>query len=208
MALPAIDDFNRSDGPVGSNWTALQNSAGDAHGHQIDTNQCEAAAEAYCFSVWNADAFNADHYSQFVVVNVIAYSGPVVRMPASGFVDGYLWLSSFGADGRLYRLDDGTLTQLQTGVGIPANGSVIKLTAEGADLKMFDDGAQVGSTQTDSTYATGAPGIWVAFNSGSNAKLDDWEGSNMAVGAPPAMGGTFPLRRTFRPAAFKPGIAR
>lgn len=184
MALPATDNFNRADGAVGSNWTALQNSGGAATGHQIISNQCKAGGEVYCFSRWNADSFAADQYSQWKAVNTNAYSGLMVRMNASGYVDGYQWLMYFGGvTGVLYRLDDGAFTQIANDPLQPASGSICKLTVEGSSLKMYDDGVQTGATQTDATYGTGSAGMFCAYVSGA-AIVDDWEGGN--VGGAPA----------------------
>ena len=184
----ATDNFNRADGGVGSNWTALQNSGGVANGHAIVSNEAAAAAAGYCFSVWNANDFNDDQYSQYKEVNTTAYSGVGTRMPASGQVDGYLWTNNFGSDSRLYRGDDGIFTLVASGWSIPAAGSIIKQTSTGSNHEVFDDGASLGSG-TDGTYGTGNPGIW---SLDTTAKLDDWEGGDLASVPPDSV---FPLSR-------------
>jgi hypothetical protein len=175
MPLPAQDNFNRADGGVGANWTAIR-----ASGHTIVSNQCKGATAAdHNISIWNADAFDPAHYSQALVVTQIAYSGLAVRGDVAG--NCYVWLWTLGATGALYRVDAGTFTSLQTGVPAPANASVAKLTAEGSDLKMYIDGVQAGTTQTDATYATGAAGIYQYGDAG--ALIDDWEGGNLGAAA-------------------------
>lgn len=187
MALPATDNFNRADGAVGSNWTALQNSSAVASGHTIVSNQCKAIQGTgnYAFSFWNADTFGNDHYSQVVAANLAAYCGSMVRMPASGIVDGYLLFNTLGGSTSLYRLDDGGFALLQSGFTAPAVNSVMKLSAEGTAIKCYDDGVQMGTTQTDATYGTGRAGIF-GYNDGSPVVglVDDWEGGN--VGGAPA----------------------
>jgi hypothetical protein len=186
MSLPATDSFNRADGGVGANWTALQNNAAAANGHEIVSNECRAVqgTGSYAYSVWNADVFDADHYAQIKDVNAQPYAGPLVRGNASGPADCYVFFNNLGSESRLYRADDGFFTLLQSGMSVPAAGSIVKLTAESSSLKLYDDGVQIGATATDATYGTGRAGIF-AYNDGSGVgatgRLDDWEGGNMVV---------------------------
>jgi hypothetical protein len=182
MSLPATDNFNRADGGVGANWTALQNSGAVASGHEVASNQVRGAASGFCYSRWNADVFNADHYSQAVGVNIATgfYLGPMVRMPASGAVEGYWWMVNAGGTGTLYRVDGGLFTSVQASVPLPADASVVKLTATGTGLALYDDGVQVGTTATDATYASGSAGI-CNLRDVPIALMDDWEGGNMAA---------------------------
>jgi len=184
MSLPATDNFNRADGGVGSNWTALQNASAVASGHTIVSNQCKAIQGTgnYAFSYWNADTFPADHYSQVVAANLAAYCGIVVRMPSSGMIDGYLLFNTLGGSTNSYRLDDGAFTLMASGLTAPAINSVMKITAESSAIKYYDDGVQMGTTQTDATYGTGRAGIF-GYNDGSPVVglVDDWEGGSIAV---------------------------
>ena len=189
MSLPATDNFNRADGGVGSNWTALQNSVGNTFGHEVFSNQCRGAGSGYCFSAWTADTFDANQYAQIAMASSAAYIAPFVRAPSSGSADGYLWTLNNGADSRIYRIDDGVFTQLQNGISIPALNSVCKITADGSTLKAYDDGSQVGTSSTDGTYASGSAGM-MTLRDTPIAYLDDWEGGNL--GPPPAV---FPLSR-------------
>lgn len=173
MSLPATDNFNRADGGVGANWTAIRSG-----GHEIVSNQCKGVtASDYNISIWNADAFDPDHYSQALVVTQTAYSGLIVRGDVGS--NCYLWFWNLGVTGALYRIDGGSFTSLQTGITAPANALIAKMTAEGSDIKVYVNGVQEGSTEIDATYPTGAAGIFQYGDVG--ALLDDWEGGNLAA---------------------------
>lgn len=171
------DNFNRADGGVGANWTGTLNN------HAVISNQVAANAENFCLSFWNADAFPDDQYSQYQITQGpgSAYHGVTVRH-ASG-TDAYYLLTIGGAAAAgIYRIDDGTFTAIQTGITTAfTNGDVIRLEAEGATLRAYENGAQVGTDQTDATYTAGAAGIGLSFiTGGAPVRGDDWEGGALA----------------------------
>lgn len=145
-------------------------------------------------SFWNADTFGDDQYSEYTVAQGpgSAYQGVVVRA-ASG-PDGYFWIANLSSpNGSLYRVDDGTFTELQGGIpGPTAVNDVLRLEAEGSNLRCYLNGVQTGSTQSDATYASGSAGVGVSFTSGgSPARGDDWEGGNLGGASPTATRGLF-----------------
>jgi hypothetical protein len=81
----------------------------------------------------------------------------------------------------LYRVDGGgAFTLLQDYVTTAADGDIFKLEVIGSNIKTYKNGSQIGTTQSDTTYATGAPGIWM-YNTGSR-ELDDWVGLDVGGG--------------------------
>lgn len=176
MALPATDNFNRADGSPGANWTAVTLAA-QSGGMTIVSNALGSVIDNYGAAIWTADTLANNQYAQAVLTPYASYCGPVVR--ASAGLDGYMWNPNFGADGRLYRVDDGGLTQLVSGLSIPANGSTCRLEAESSTLRVYDDGAQVGTDTTDATYASGTGGLWAG---GSYYFNDDFEMGDLAGG--------------------------
>lgn len=185
MSLPATDNFNRADGAVGANWTAIRGG-----GHVVSSNQCAAATDDFCISAWNADSFDNDQYSQHVVSQgpSSAYQAVPIRFSLVA-IDGYYWIANLtpGTDGTLYRVDGGSFTAIQTNIPYtgPANADVLRVEAEGSDLRCYVNGVQKGSTQVDATYASGAAAIGVSFTSGGiPCRADSWEGGNLA----PAVG--------------------
>lgn len=172
MALPATDNFNRADGGIGTNWTAQQST------FNVLSNQCVPSAAADTQAFWNADSFNADHYSQVVIATNNDYAGVAVRCSGTGAgSNSYTWLN---ASLGIYKLVSGTYTNIQGGNAI-SGGDTIKFTAEGTSLKIFKNAVQLNTTLTDSTHdgTSSAPGIY-AFQVGAPA-LDDWEGDNIAA---------------------------
>ena len=180
MALPATDNFNRSNGAIGANWTALGNASSNP-GFLVQANACKANTSpgggVSAFAVWNADTFGDDHFAEATFASS-GNMGLCVRMRDNGSAraDGYVWRFN---NGTISRVNGGTLTALTTGLSVPAVGSICRLTVSGSGLVPLDDGVALGLV-TDSTFTTGgAPGIF--GTSGNAGTLDDWQGDNVSA---------------------------
>lgn len=171
MALPATEDFAGS-GALSGNWTVQDGNpyrdAGEARGDDADHNA------AY----WNADAFNADQYSQGKAV-VQVYSGVTVRASGTGGNwNAYAVLTGAGSSG-IYEVTSGTHAQLQS-LSTPSDGTVIRIEVSGTTIRAYYGGVQQGTDQTDGTISSGSAGFTCYT---ATPRIDDWEGGNLAAGS-------------------------
>jgi hypothetical protein len=168
------DNFDRPDGPIGTNWSALPNHLGVASGHAIAGQRARAVAGpgGFALSVWTGGSIGPDHFSEIRFTSTGAYIGSIVRASAAG---AYFWVN-FGNDVRIFRLAGGSYTQLGSGMPTPPLNSLVRLTIVGPTLTLTANGTVLGSVQ-DSVLPNGSPGI-LAYSDGSPnpASLDDWSG--------------------------------
>jgi hypothetical protein len=191
MALPATDTFTGLDAAealttYSANWTAgLGAFEGAPGGGAV---QGVSGGDLLKWAFWNADSFNNNQYAQCVVTltSSSAEVGVAVRCDAT---NGYLALVS--GDGNLYliKVVSGAYVgpDLDTATGI-ASGSVIKVTADGTTIKVYDDGVEVCSA-TDSSLTAGAAGI-SGYSSVEGLSLDNWEGGNISGDGSSALAGS------------------
>jgi hypothetical protein len=175
----AFDNFNRTNGGLGSNWTNILTDTagggifGNAYGH---TNASTTdSAWVYTGTSWDSDQ------ESFVTIPTLptegtAYFYLLVRISGTS---GYLCINAWNGSSwtsYFYRLDSGTATYVATfasGGSITA-GDRFSFQVIGNEFKFFMNGGQVGSTYTDSTYTSGSPGIGGAYS--NTFRLDDWGG--------------------------------
>lgn len=157
----AHDDFDRPDGALGINWLV-------ALGSPLVVRSGEAAAltEQFNVAVWAAP-LPGDQFSEATVKTQVAYSGLVVRT-------GYLWTFNMGNDGRVYRNDGGSFTQVMAGLPQPPNGATARFEAVGTTLRVLINGAVVG-TATDGVHRTGAVGVMLY----GDGRVDGWRGGSL-----------------------------
>ncbi|HEX5192329.1 MAG TPA: alpha/beta hydrolase-fold protein [Solirubrobacteraceae bacterium] len=201
-AIPSqsgADDFNRSDGGLGANWTAMNDG-----GLSIKSQQVTGpTAGTYAGDIRTAagESYASDQYSQITVTaNSVGvgtggegeWVGPSVRSQNGG-QDTYLGMYFYNSGSpqlRLYRRNAGAWTQLGGNVnsGVLPAGTQLTLSAVGSQISLLEDGvAQI--TVTDTTLTGGAPGI-MTYDA---ATADDWSGGDPATLPPPAsysVGGT------------------
>lgn len=170
MALPATDDFNRADAlDLGANWTNSTSYDAGAKIRIVSNTASVSGSARGPSAYWNADSFTADHYSQ-CVLGTAPDVGPAVRIATN---QSYV---ISGSNHTLSKVTNGTsFSTLQT-LPSMAVGDTIKLTVEGSTLKVYKNGSQTGTNQTDATFSTGNPGLW-----GWTGAMDDWEGGNMGA---------------------------
>lgn len=198
MALPASDTFTAANGALLSgNWSTI----GGAFVH--DANRIGGNDAGNSFALWSADAFNPNHAVQAKI-----YKGALwqiaVWLRADGSKNGYLLYVNSDTELAIYRVDAGSATQLQAASGLTvADGQTLRQEGSGSTLRMYQDAVQRGTDQTDSTYTTGAAGIF-AIGAGQG-KLDDFLADNLTP-AVETLGYLRPNR--LRPRIFAPGLAR
>jgi hypothetical protein len=165
MAMPASDNFNRA--AIGTGWTNIAGgivivSSTTAQGSGASTNS------AY----WNADTPGADQFARCTVASGGGDDGPACRMVAD---DSFYYLDiRYDGIWHLAKRIAGTNTELASGTGI-AFLSIFEVRAVGTTITGWDDGAQLGTNQTDSAIASGRFGV---MSYGTTGHLDDFYANN------------------------------
>ena len=167
----ASDDFNRADGGLGANWTAVSDG-----GMAIASQQVIGTAAKVTGDMWTATTFSGDQYSEVQVTSTsmsgIQWVGPAVRMQNGG-QNGYVGIYSWNSGSpvvQLFERSGGGWTQVGAyNSGPLAAGTKLRLVALGNSISFMVNGVQrIGIT--DSSFSSGAPGI-MAFDS---ATADNW----------------------------------
>jgi hypothetical protein len=150
---PILDNFNRADGAVGSNWTTtsglsaltiVSNTVTSASGH----------ADAY----WNPSIFNSplEIYASIPVWNhEFDLSYCLTNPGALATRNGYT-LSAFVGQGslNLYRVDAGVNTDIGGFLGDPVNGDIFRVRLVNGVHTLYKNDVEMAQIN-DSTYTTG-----------------------------------------------------
>ena len=199
-ATSASDDFNRADGSLGPNWTAISDGA-----MAISSQAVTGTVNVDTGEIRTAETYASDQYSQIEVTSTQLtggqWIGPAVRLQSSG-QDGYLGIYywNFGNPQlRLYVRNAGSYTQLGSSYssGALAAGTQLEVTAVGSTISFLENGVSRISV-TDSTFTGGAPGIMAH----GNPLGDNWSGGS---GGPARYRGLFGWGECF--GAFRDGGA-
>ena len=186
-ATSASDDFNRADGGLGPNWTAVSDG-----GMAIASQQVTGTAGGTTGDIRTAETYASDQYSMVQVTSTQLtggqWVGPAVRLQTggqSGYLGIYFWNSGSPVL-RLYKRTAGSWAQLGSSYssGPLAAGTQLEVTAVGSTISFLVNGVQRISV-TDTSFTGGAPGI-MAYGSGT---ADNWSGGT-ATTAVYSVGGT------------------
>ena len=184
----ASDNFNRADGALGANWTAISDGA-----MAISSQAVIGTAGATTGDIWTATTFASDQYSQIQVTSTPLSGGQwvaaAVRVQGSGqnaYAGLYYW--NFGSpELMLFKRSGGAWAQLGStySSGVLAAGTQLEVSAVGSTISFLQNGVQRISV-TDSSFTGGAPGI-MAYG---NSTADNWTGANATSGTTYSVGGT------------------
>ena len=173
---PGSDNFNRSDGGLGPNWTSISDGA-----MSIASQQVVGTAGATTGDIRTAETYASDQYSQIEVTSTQLtgnqWLGAAVRMQSSGqnaYVGIYNWNSGSPVL-QLFLRSGGSWSQLGNSYSTPAltAGTQLRLVAVGNTISFMVNGVQdIGVS--DNTLSGGAPGIMA----NGAATGDNWAGSN------------------------------
>ena len=191
----ATDNFNRADGGLGANWTTAYNGGFLILGNEARSNGSNNDA---C-SLYSGTTFNDAQYSKVTIAQAptshyYALGVATRGNQSAGVWRNYAYIGLRDNNERyLARLSGGSPTALQhyTGSGINV-GDILQLDSDGSLHSPFQNGSAdtLLGTATDSTYASGVPGL-SCYNGSTAATVDDWEGGNITAG-----GTTRPSRMT------------
>lgn len=168
MALPASDNFDRANAnPIGGNWTPV-----NPGNIQLLSNSVQSASAGDAAAYWNADVFDANQYSECKITGG-ADGGPAVRVTTNSC---YYWTPA--SDGEIWKyVAPGSWSKIGECNFTITSSDVVRIEATGTtttSLKVYKNGAQQGTTLTDSSspLTSGSAGVY----SVGATTLDDWAG--------------------------------
>jgi len=167
------DDFNRADGGLGANWTAL-----DA-GFSISSNQV-VPTDSGCSSYYNGTALNANCWAQEKLPSLPTGTDQVgvgIRLNTTSF-NGYYVEYMNGTGTRIRRIDSGVATTLATLGGSPSAGQVVRIEMRGNDISVYYDDVLAGTT-SDSNYTGADRSVILSAGGGNSAVIDDFATGNL-----------------------------
>lgn len=175
--MAITDDFNRSNGALGANWTGV----GDESPPSINTNVAIGNGIEYSGAYYSGATWNATHTSQFVRANASNYCAPAVRMVEE--VPGFgKWVGYFN-HGDLQVCTGGVASSIGSPVTF-ASGDTVKLAVSGNVYTMSKNGTDdPGGTVTNATLSGGSAGFLIH---GSVSTIDNWEGTGEVGAASPS----------------------
>ena len=186
-AATVSDNFNRANGPLGSNWTTVAGTAAPA----IVSNTLRAGTASKVNSAyWSASTFGNDQFAQASLPNSSASQyGPGIAVRLSSSKGYFLWYGNSPNTVSLWRMDSATSwTQLkQSGtLTVTPSTDVWKIQAVGSTISGYQNGNLVVQA-TDTNITSGSPGVWLYYASN---QIGNWSGGD--VTAPPtySVGGT------------------
>ncbi|MGH9690059.1 MAG: beta strand repeat-containing protein [Candidatus Acidiferrales bacterium] len=178
LALSPVvaDSFVRANAStLGANWTVL----GGVSPLAISSNSASVSGGSYGEESWNGQMFAPDQWSR-AKINTLDGNGAgvMVRAAGAGTDTAYLYFCSTTSARSITKRIAGTSTTLATAGSACSVGDTLELDVAGTTLIGIHNGS-VDLTATDSSIASGAPGISV-FTSGNS--LVSWIGGNLPAG--------------------------
>jgi hypothetical protein len=180
-----LDDFNRANGALGSNWANVGGLAGSDY--VVASNKAKASGGNGA-SAWNASSFSSDQEVQ-VTLGALDTTAQLwlllmVANPAAGSFTGYLLVMqqhSTTYDLTLYRGNAGSYTTIVStvsGISYSGTGDVFVLRKVGSALTVLQNGAPVSgfNAVTDSSPLTGSAYIGIGYSGSNVLSVDDFGG--------------------------------
>lgn len=184
MALPATDTFttgsDQSLTSYSANWT-MSISTMQVLAATDDVYGGNSGSPAPSSAFWNADTFNADHYSQITVSSINTTSswiGVCCRATASGNLYSFEFNGS-SAESNEYNSSVYTNKASTTSSFVASDTA--RTEASSTSIVCKRNGSTISALSfTDSTHTGGSAGISCYYNS-SDSRLDNFEGGNLAA---------------------------
>jgi len=167
------DDFNRTNGAVGANWTTITG----LNTLNVVSNACAGSTTTCGGYVATATAtFAADQEAECVIdpFGTFDRGGPAVRFNGN---DGYFVRAWTATVLHLCRMSAGEITQLGADITWSAPATV-RLRVEGTTLTVYEDDVEL-RTATDSTHATGQPGLFYDWGDSNATRLDNFYATDL-----------------------------
>ncbi len=128
-------------------------------------------------------SFTADHEATVTISTASAsdYGGPMVRSAGTTANSYILYTDGTNASNRrLSKVVSGTRTAIGTVNVACTSGDILKLRCIGTTLTWYKNGTLM-ETLTDSTHATGQPGLYYDFSNSNTTRLDDFQADDVVA---------------------------
>lgn len=192
------DTFDRADSTsLGANWTE------DSGAWSIASNniRCNTSSGAYRKLRWAGAALVSSNYSVEVTARSGANStgiGPAARCAASSTVTYYGYVIFGGDRAYLVEITAGGEAILDTGGTVTASTNyTLRLEVDGSTIRCYLNGV-LDCEATDTSLASGAPGIMAYGGDEANTYVTTWTASDLAAATvssmPSAFGSEFHAR--------------
>lgn len=173
----ATDNFNRSNGSIGANYTVIT-----AGSPVVNSNRCEHSASGGDDEIayWSANSFDADQYSLAKITSVSSqsYTKLFVRYQPLGGARVMVEKRYENTDFRIWWYDGDDWTQLGSKYsGGWSVNDIIAMEAEGDDVRVYQNGNLRISATNASIPEDGYPGF--GFADQADDSIDDWEGGDL-----------------------------
>lgn len=187
MALPATDNFNRTDeNPLAGNWTTITGLSDMAIVSNVAVGTAGAGSNG---ARWNADSFSNDQYAQIAgaSASLTGAFAILVRCSDSAFT-AYGFSQSTSTVCRVWQIVSGVWTQIGADYSHTfSQNDIYKLEVVGQDtnavLTPYINGTPLETRAGISGINSGYGGIRVF---GSSDALDNFEAGNVATAGHPA----------------------
>lgn len=183
-SVVASDNFNRPNGPLGTNWAEPL----ATQGNLVVTNDVVGVdtENAHCEAYWSANSFSDNQYSQASLTTTGPWTGVILRADTNQdmFYLGFV----FGPnDYRIYSRYNGAYYSLATGSAVTWQvGDTLRLEVSGSvnpvTITMYQNGTPVlmwRSTLPVEVFTGGSPGLGIYSRTGAGLTISNWEGGNL-----------------------------
>ena len=162
-------------------WSYANGTTGDLY---VTSNQIRHVVNRINLSLARrSGTFTDDQYAKITLKKVSVVAGWIGVAARVSNGNGY-WLHAHSGGYGLGKLVSYGYTGLRFGSMSWTPGDILALEVEGTTLRCLKNGAMFW-TQTDSSLASGAPGISASGENTTDFNAaDDWEGGDLAVAAP------------------------
>lgn len=168
------DTFGGTENPLSTDWVTFTTTNSYA-GMKENSGYADGVSATVCASMWNSNTFTNNQYAKITIGDGV-YAGVMVRANTDG-----AYVATVNPDNarvRIYRHDNATNidTSMQQGGGTwlstsCPDGATLELRMVGSSFTLLINGVSVGTWVTDTTYASGRPGI-TNYGPQVNAILD------------------------------------
>jgi hypothetical protein len=176
QAQAVTDTFDRANGGIGANWTALDGTL------SISSNAVSASTSPSS-AIYTAATFANNQYSQTTCASGAGLDWSLLIVRAQDASNYYVSFSQCATAGTIiiFKVVGGTSTSLNSGSASGGgNGSVQRLSITGNVLTYTIDGTtELTATDGSSTFASGSPG----FGEYTAVTSDNWEGGPTVGGS-------------------------
>lgn len=166
------DTFNRSNGPLGANWTTTSGTFAISSNTAVVT----AITGSYALAAYTGSTFGSNQYAQATFLGGGSWGGGMCVRCSNSAVTGYILFGIAGTSSLITKLVAGVATNLVTGGPGFNIGDILRLEVTGTTITAYQNGVAI-LTTSDSSISSGYPGLnGVDFTGGV---MDNFKGGEL-----------------------------